>query len=126
MIDTTQALERGPALQQGKWAAACRVAPVLGFLAVMVALRFWTAIHSDFETDEPYYWLWSHGLAAGYFDHPPMIAYFIRTGTLFFGDTILGIRSMAILAMLAASVLVYILAIVLFDDRRIALLSVVH
>src|SRR5215831_11837554 len=123
MIDATQALERGPALRPGKWAAVSRAAPVLGLLAVMVALRFWAAIHSDFETDEPYYWLWSHGLAAGYFDHPPMIAYFIRLGTLIFGDTVLGIRSMAILAMLGATVLVYVLALILFDDRRVALLS---
>src|SRR5215831_4101289 len=123
MIDATQALERGPALRSGGWAVASRAAPVLGLLAAMVALRFWAAIHSDFETDEPYYWLWSRGLAFGYFDHPPMVAYFIRLGTLVFGDTILGIRSMTILAMLGASVLVYILALILFDDRRLGVLA---
>jgi len=28
--------------------------------------------------DEAYYWDWSRHLAAGYFDHPPMIALLIR------------------------------------------------
>ena len=35
-------------------------------------------------------------------DHPPMVAYLIRVGTFLFGDTIIGIRSMAIVAMLVA------------------------
>ncbi|MFL5607937.1 MAG: ArnT family glycosyltransferase [Gemmatimonadaceae bacterium] len=36
--------------------------------------------------DETYYWDWSRGahLAAGYFDHPPMIAVLVRMGTAFF------------------------------------------
>jgi hypothetical protein len=31
--------------------------------------------------DEIYYWLWSRHLAAGYYDHPPAIAFVIRAGT---------------------------------------------
>ena len=31
--------------------------------------------------DETYYWDWSRHLAAGYFDHPPAIAFLIATGT---------------------------------------------
>ncbi len=32
--------------------------------------------------DEAYYWEWSRHLAAGYFDHPPMVALLIRFGGL--------------------------------------------
>jgi 4-amino-4-deoxy-L-arabinose transferase-like glycosyltransferase len=125
MTETTKVLPPGSALApaQVKWAATYRLAPLLALLLAVVAARYWVAVHSDFETDEAYYWLWSRGLAWSYFDHPPMVAYFIRLGTWLFGDTILGIRSMAILAMIVASVLVYILALLLFDDRRVALLS---
>ena len=42
--------------------------------------------------DETYYWEWSRRLAAGYFDHPPAIAWLIRAGTLAAGDTPLGVR----------------------------------
>jgi len=125
MTETTKILPPGSAFApaQVKWSAANRLALVSGLLLAVVVARYWVVIHSDFETDEAYYWLWSRGLAWGYYDHPPMVAYFIRLGTTLFGDTILGIRSMAILAMIAASVLVYVLASLLFDDRRVALLS---
>ncbi len=99
-------------------------APLLIVLVALLALRCWLASRVDFETDEAYYWLWSRHLAESYFDHPPMVAYFIRAGTFLFGDTIFGIRSMAILAMLLASGLLYLLACILFDDRRVAELSV--
>ena len=42
------------------------------------------------SADEAYYWLWSRHLAAGYYDHPPAIAFVIRAGTLLFGDTPFG------------------------------------
>ncbi|MFZ0422499.1 MAG: glycosyltransferase family 39 protein [Xanthobacteraceae bacterium] len=87
-------------------------------------LRCWVAGRMDFETDEAYYWLWSRKLAASYFDHPPMIAYFIRIGTALFGDTRFGVRSMAIVAIIIASVLVYALTVILFDTRRGGLLAV--
>jgi len=125
MTDTTKALSRGSTflVEQVRWPTTYRLPAVLTLVLAMVAARYWVVVHSDFETDEPYYWLWSHGLAWGYFDHPPMIAYFIRLGTLFFGDTVLGIRSMAILAMVAASGLVYFLTLILFDDRRLGVLA---
>ena len=60
--------------------------PLLMLLLAMLALRCWVAGRMDFETDEAYYWLWSRHLAAGYFDHPPAIAFLIRFGTAIFGD----------------------------------------
>ena len=42
--------------------------------------------------DETYYWDWSRHLAAGYFDHPPAIAWTIGAGALVGGATPFGVR----------------------------------
>ena len=42
--------------------------------------------------DEAYYWVWSRHPAMGYLDHPPMVAWVIRFGTLIFSDTEFGVR----------------------------------
>ena len=107
--------------QMPAWLVSAALLAVLA-LTLMVQ-RCWVGAHMDFETDEAYYWMWSRWLAPSYYDHPPMVAYLIRLGTLLFGDSLLGIRSMAILAMIAAYVLLYILAVVLFDDQRIGLIA---
>ncbi|HZZ84311.1 MAG TPA: glycosyltransferase family 39 protein [Anaeromyxobacteraceae bacterium] len=39
----------------------------------------------ELYSDEAYYWLWSRRLAAGYFDHPPMVAWLAALGTSFSG-----------------------------------------
>lgn len=48
--------------------------------------------------DETYYWDWSRHLSGGYFDHPPLIAWLIRFGTLIAGDTPAGVRLGPIIA----------------------------
>jgi len=48
--------------------------------------------------DEAYYRLWAQHLQLGYFDHPPMIAWWIRVGTLICGDTPLAVRLLPALA----------------------------
>ena len=53
--------------------------------------------------DETYYWIWSHALATGYLDHPPMVALWIRAGTLLLGQTALGVRLLGPLAAALAS-----------------------
>jgi len=44
--------------------------------------------------DEAYYWYYSQEMAWGYFDHPPMVAFLIKIGSLFF-DGELGVRFMS-------------------------------
>jgi len=107
--------------QMPAWLVSAALLAVLAL--TLVVQRCWVGAHMDFETDEAYYWMWSRWLAPSYYDHPPMVAYLIRLGTLLFGDSLLGIRSMAILATIAAYVLLYILAVVLFDDQRIGLIA---
>ena len=62
-------------------------------IAAMMGLRAVVAARAPLAFDEAYYWLWSKSLAAGYLDHPPLIAYVIRLGTTIFGDTLLGVRA---------------------------------
>lgn len=49
------------------------------------------ALFTEVNNDEAYYAYWAEHLAAGYFDHPPMVALIIRLSTLFF-DGNLGLR----------------------------------
>ena len=60
--------------------------------------------------DEAYYWVWSEKLQAGYFDHPPMVAWEIRFFTSIFGDHPWVIRLPAVLAWAAINISVYLIA----------------
>jgi 4-amino-4-deoxy-L-arabinose transferase-like glycosyltransferase len=75
----------------------------LAAIAALILLRFAAAAVLPLSADEAYYWLWSKHLAAGYYDHPPMIAFLIRAGTMVFGDTGFGVRVVPVLLSVAAS-----------------------
>ena len=92
---------------------------VLTILA-LVALRLVAAAYTPITFDEAYYWMWSKSLAGGYYDHPPMVAFVIRLGTLIAGDTELGVRLISILLALPMSWAVYHTAAILFGGRRVA------
>ncbi len=69
------------------------VITIVGTLARLVV-----AALTPLFPDETYYWEFSRRLAAGYFDHPPVIAWLVRFGTEIFGDTSLGVRFGAVMA----------------------------
>jgi len=46
-------------------------------VAVVTLVRLWIAAVAPLVPDEAYYWIWSHALASGYLDHPPMVALWI-------------------------------------------------
>src|SRR5437879_8446614 len=89
-------------------------------VAALVALRLVPAAWTPLTFDEAYYWMWSKHLAGGYYDHPPMVAYVIRAGTIIAGDTELGVRLVSILLALPMSFAVYQSAGILFGGRRVA------
>ncbi len=76
-----------------------------GLVAAMTAMRIAYACLIDLRTDEAYYWTWSKEHVLCFLDHPPMIAWFIRFGTLIFGDSNLGVRFAGIVAMLVTQLL---------------------
>lgn len=94
-------------------------------IALLIALRFVLAASTNLSEDEAYYWLWSTSLASGYYDHPPMIAYWIRAGTAIFGQTEFGVRFVGLMSAILGSYLLYLASLSLFRDRVAALLCVV-
>lgn len=54
--------------------------------------------------DETYYWMWTRHLSAGYFDHPPGVAFLTAIGTGLFGSTSTGVRAGPMLAALTTHV----------------------
>ncbi|HEX8850825.1 MAG TPA: glycosyltransferase family 39 protein [Gemmatimonadaceae bacterium] len=88
------------------------IALVAGFL-----LRVVLAARTPLFPDEAYYWEWSRHLAAGYFDHPPAVAWLIAGGTLLAGDTPLGIRIGALVAGTLLTLLLVALAHRLAGER---------
>ncbi len=87
---------------------------------VLLALRLFAGSKGPLFFDEAYYWQWSTNLQAGYFDHPPLIAWFIRAGTLIFGDTPLGIRLLPSLSATFCVLAVWGIARRLTGDARVA------
>lgn len=94
------------------------------FLAALTAWRTYLALTLQLHPDEAYYWLWSRNLAPGYYDHAPMIAWFIKATTLF-SQGELWVRLSGILAALVMSLCVWLLAKQLFNDEKIASGSVI-
>ena len=61
-------------------------------LLALTALRLVLAASLPLAPDEDYYLLWAQHLQPGYFDHPPMVALWIKAGTMICGNTALGVR----------------------------------
>jgi 4-amino-4-deoxy-L-arabinose transferase-like glycosyltransferase len=77
----------------------------LACLAGLTLVRLAVAAVAPLAPDEAYYWVFSHTLAPGYLDHPPMVALWIRVGTLLAGQTALGVRMLAPLSVALGSIL---------------------
>jgi 4-amino-4-deoxy-L-arabinose transferase-like glycosyltransferase len=94
---------------------ANRTGTVVAGVLLLVAARLVTAAFLDLGPDETYYLLWSHNLSAGYYDHPPMVAWWIAASTAIFGETPFGIRALFALSAIPVSLAVYAAGRTLFD-----------
>jgi len=75
------------------------------FLGIWTLLNLLQAAFVELHADEAYYWMYSRFLDWGYFDHPPMVALFIRIGdTLAHSE--LGLR---LLTVITSTLSVYLL-----------------
>ena len=85
-----------------------------------LALHLLAAANLHLTEDEAYYRLWARAPAFGYYDHPPMIAWWIAAGRWLAGDTPLGVRLLPCLACALTSFLIFDLARASGLDRRSA------
>ena len=92
-------------------------------ILVLLLLRAVMAAKLPLSADEAYYWLWSKHLAAGYFDHPPMIAWLIHAGTAVFGDTPWGVRFCGVVLSVPATWFVWRAAALIVKDQDRAALA---
>lgn len=76
-------------------------------LSIWFTINILQSIFTEIGNDEAYYWMYAQRLDWGYFDHPPMIAFFIKEGTLLF-DGELGVRLLSILSQLLSLFLIWI------------------
>ncbi|SMC78378.1 ArnT family glycosyltransferase [Moheibacter sediminis] len=68
---------------------------IIGIL-IMLTVNILQAFFTPISEDEAYYWLWSQNLDWGYFDHPPMVAWWISLGYSIFQNE-LGVRLVTVL-----------------------------
>ncbi len=61
------------------------------FLAIFFLINVLQSNYTALFEDEAYYWIWSKNLAFGYFDHPPLVAVWIKISSILFNGE-LGIR----------------------------------
>ncbi len=95
------------------------IEPGLGtILVVSTAVRLWLARQIMLVPDETYYRVWSKHLAAGYLDHPPLVAWGIAAGTRMAGDSALGVRLVSVLAGSLVLALLFQIIQILSGDRR--------
>ncbi|RYZ97037.1 MAG: hypothetical protein EOP47_22610 [Sphingobacteriaceae bacterium] len=71
--------------------------PIYWFLLLWTSLNILQACTLGLHADEAYYWIYSRYLDWGYFDHPPMVALFIRPGDSLIHNE-LGLRLVNILS----------------------------
>jgi 4-amino-4-deoxy-L-arabinose transferase-like glycosyltransferase len=86
-----------------------RLAPataVLLLAAALAILRLAAAALVPLTEDEAYYRLWAQHPGLGYYDHPPMVAWWIWAGVRLAGDTALGVRLLPVLSSLLTTLMV--------------------
>ena len=79
----------------------------LVLVAYSVVLRLVYIPTPNLIPEEAYYWNYAQHLDWGYLDHPPMVAWVIKLGTMVFGNTEFGVRIGAVICWLVAAAFGY-------------------
>jgi dolichol-phosphate mannosyltransferase len=88
----------------------------IGLIVYAFALRLVYLGCVELLPEEAYYWNYSRHLDIGYLDHPPMVAWLIKLGTIAFGQSQFGVRIGALCCAAIASVFTYRLTRNLFGE----------
>ncbi len=97
-----------------------RPAGLVLIVALLTAVKLFAAGNAHFVEDEAYYRIWGLYPALSYYDHPPMIGWWIAAGQALFGDTIFAVRAMVIVSGIIGSLALWRTASILFDERTAA------
>ncbi len=95
----------------------------VGILLALALFRCWYSTRLDLVPDEAYYWLWAQHLDWAYRDKGPLIAWTLSLTTHLFGDTVFGVRFLAVLLAAGTGWEIYRLARSLYGEA-VALRSV--
>jgi 4-amino-4-deoxy-L-arabinose transferase-like glycosyltransferase len=96
---------------------------LLVLILSLTAFRLLAASQTGLLPDEAYYWLWSRSPQAGYYDHPPMIAWWIWFSSAVFGQSAFAIRLLPVLSAAADTLLTYAVARETGLDRRLSAMA---
>lgn len=96
--------------------AKLKAIPYLPLLTALMVLRLVAAACGPLSPDESYYWLWAQHPALGYYDHPPMVAWWIMVSTSVFGHSPLAVRLPFVLSFVVLSWLMWDAARALFNE----------
>jgi dolichol-phosphate mannosyltransferase len=89
---------------------------VVALTAYSFALRLLYAGSVDLLPEETYYWSYAQHLDLGYLDHPPVVAWLVRSWTAMLGQTELAVRAGAIFCGTVTAFFVYRLTQNVFGD----------
>jgi len=98
-----------PATRRYGRGIAWRLAAV-GIVSYAVVLRLVYLTLPNLMPEEAYYWNYGQHLAAGYLDHPPLVAWLTSLGTTLFGHDEFGVRIGAVACWAIAALFVFKLA----------------
>ncbi len=93
---------------------------VFAAVAALVLAQGFVAAHVELTFDEAYYTLWARWPQAGYFDHPPLVAWMIAVSQAMFGGGEFGVRALFWLMGASLPALVWRLGWRLYRDEATA------
>lgn len=88
---------------------------ILGFVGIVTAIRLAVAAFAPLTGDEAYYRLWSLYPDWGYYDHAPMVAWWMALGRAVLGDTTFALRFLAPVSAGIGSIFLWRTAALLLD-----------
>ncbi|MBB98931.1 MAG: glycosyl transferase family 39 [Rhodobacteraceae bacterium] len=94
-----------------------RPASLALLVLALTVVKLVVAANSGLAEDEAYYRLWGLNPSAGYYDHPPMVGWWVAAGLWIAGDTPLGIRLLPVLSALVGSAALWRTGFLLFGAR---------
>ena len=86
-------------------------------ITLLLLLRLVSAATMNLSPQETYYWNYSIHPDLSYLDHPPMVAWVIRAGTLLLGKSEIGVRIGGLALVVVSTWLIYALGRLWFSRR---------